>query len=103
MSDPRVEERIRALANELHERLTFCLANDAGPEHDAAMGRACDIREEIKSYGYPVLWDFSSDTETLAPQANVTILQVKEDLTPELQAIYDKWLFERAARKRRPA
>lgn len=103
MADPEIEERIRALATELHERLTYCLTHEESPAHDAAMERACDIRDEIESYGYPVLWGFGTDTATFEPRADITILQVKEDLTPELQAIYDKWLLERAGRRRHRA
>lgn len=103
MGDIQMEERIRALAAELHERLTYCLTNGEGPEHDAAMQRARDIKDEIESYGYPVLWSFGFDTETFEPKADITILQVKEELTPELQAIYDNWLLTRAARRKRPS
>jgi len=101
MSDPQIEERIRALGTELRERLTYCLTHGEGSEHDAAMQRARDIRDEIESYGYPVLWQFSTDSVTLEPRADITILQVKEDLSPELQAIYDKWFLERAGWRRR--
>lgn len=43
MGDPQVEELIRVLAQELHERLNFCLTHNESPEHDAALERARNI------------------------------------------------------------
>ena len=95
MADPEIEERIRNLARELREILQTCIAH---PPHlvNTQMRKAGEIEREIESYGYPVKWEVTLD-ENNPEEINVvvTVWQVKENLSPEDQKIYDAWFLGR--------
>jgi len=88
-----IQERVQQLALEMHVLLEKNVLLD--PQlAEKGMERAAQIRQEIESYGFLVTWELGmtiEDDQTPVAKVNVTIWQVKENLSLEERALYDQW------------
>jgi hypothetical protein len=93
MTKPEMELLIISHIHEIKKLLGENLLKDP-EEARAGLEKARKLRQELLSYGYPIKWEAVFDPKTLSLEITVTAYKVRDDLTPELQAIYDKWLAE---------
>jgi pantoate kinase len=99
-ADKKSEERVRELALELQKVLRENLLKDP-EEAQSFMEQAREIRREIGMMGYLVEWRAKLDPESLRLSVVVSVFKPKENLSPELQKIYDEW-FTRTTGIRNP-
>ena len=101
MDDSEAENRASELAVELQRILDENLFKDPKTT-DKEMERAREIREEIESLGFLVMWSASVTPENLKePEESVTLYKVKDNLSPELQKMYNDWLIQATLRRNR--
>ena len=99
MAESEIENRVRLLADKLQEILSKnLLKNHEAPDNE--MERAGAIRDQITALGFYVTWEANINPAYQTEIAvTVTVYKVRENLSPELQKIYNDWLIQTALRR----
>ncbi|OGY67725.1 MAG: hypothetical protein A3B16_01925 [Candidatus Zambryskibacteria bacterium RIFCSPLOWO2_01_FULL_45_43] len=101
MDDPEAENRASELAVELRRILDENLFKDPKTT-DKEMERVREIREEIEALGFFVQWGASfSSSDPNSLEVEVNLYKPKENLSPELQKMYNDWLIQATLRRNR--
>lgn len=101
MTDDEAKALAVKLAQELQVILEENLLKDPSLT-DAAMERASEIRDEIESMGFMVLWQAGADAHDPSRVfVTVELFEPKKDLSPEDQKIYNKFIADAVIRKNR--
>lgn len=92
-----MNETARERIQELGKRMRYLLETYALETEEIAapfMEEVRNIRKEITSYGYLVQWNAAVDLVTQKLSVEVEIFEPRQNLSPELQALYDEWFLK---------
>lgn len=81
----------------LGERIQYLLETywlEASEIASPFMQEVAEIRKEIASYGYLVQWNGSLSPETGEFAVVVEIFKPRQNLSPDLQKLYDEWFLK---------